>query len=237
MVLTDTGGEAYAPPMTTNTTTLIDLTPHAERIRATRERIAEHLATAATADPISTAAITARDFDRFGTRGQNWNAWTRGALDLVIEALGRTPVIVVTDVQTGHAPFNVTLEGTRSGWSGSTEVLVRYPGGHGTWRLVQNIGAIIPLVATQAKWDALALGSELSTYALYAAQNALDGSTWWAKWKVSPQTGDTWFVSAEEATPGNQHMRSAEDLARHGYTPVPRYGAYTEVAVPRADGT
>lgn len=105
-----------------------------------------------------TTAITARDF--VSPKDHRRLQWNSGAMRHVIAALAGTPVMIITDSQTGSAQLGAILKGVRHGrYGNSDELLVEYRGRVTAFQLFTVGDTIIPLVdetgTTGAKWIAL----------------------------------------------------------------------------------
>lgn len=174
----------------------------------------------------STCLIQPRDFIRT-TTDVNYaaNRWHAGHLRLVVEALKGTRVAIVTDNQTGHMPVGVKLVRVDPRGHGEyPRLVVEYPHGenctvatgvqaacgagcpgyHRTAHLVFNIGVIVPMDASNAKWDATKAFYERSGRVVEAARAEWEpeGCTY-GKFTATPLAQrDLWHVTYEPQREG-----------------------------------
>lgn len=137
-----------------------------------------------------TTAISARDFTP--AKDHRRIQWNSGAMRHVIAALAGTPVMIITDAQTGSTQLGAILKGVRHGRFGnSDELLVEYQGRITAFKLFTIGETIVPLVdetgTTSAKWHAIASyrieGSKAVAKACaeHGASEGREWGTWSAK--------------------------------------------------------
>lgn len=123
------------------------------------------------------SAINARTFNN-NTKDPNRDEWTGGAMQHLVDALKGAPVAIVLDKQTGFTEVNVTLGGVRPGGSGShAHVLVQRVHSDGTtggcWYPLFQVGTVIELGDSRARWTAIDTHREEQTRAIRKLQEHL----------------------------------------------------------------
>lgn len=113
-------------------------------------------ATNTTNTATSTSVIDVYDFSSRTTDVLR-DTWTAGKMRHVINALAGSPVVITVDRRSGHSRIGVTLVGVTRGRYDSTGYRVQVRDDHGVTNFrLDNIGAVIvPLVADNAKWEAI----------------------------------------------------------------------------------
>lgn len=107
----------------------------------------------------SGSAINPADFNK-NTKDPDRHEWTPGQMRHLVRALGDTPVAIVLEKATGFSLVNVQLRDVRKtpGY-GTFQVLVAAPLSDGTiqlcWYSLNNVGTVIILGASRARWTAL----------------------------------------------------------------------------------
>lgn len=160
----------------------------------------------------TTSAILPTDFNK-NTADKNRHLWTPGQMRHLIKVLNGHPVILITDNQTGHAQFNVTLEGVRQtpGY-GTFQVLIRHeyaPGkANRTWTSLYSLGETIMFMPGAprevSKWKVLdSYREECSAATAYAR----------AKWEAEEPD----LYGKYEATPFDYevHVRFTSQKPEH----------------------
>lgn len=105
---------------------------------------------------LSTAVIKASDFYETGDNKDTRDGWKSGALRHVVAALAGSPVVLITDKQTGHAVIGAKLIGLSHSVGGGETLVYEFGDGSRSAALVFTLGSVIvPLESPQAKWDAL----------------------------------------------------------------------------------
>lgn len=123
------------------------------------------------------SAISPRDFNK-NTKDPLRDEWNSGAMHHLVKALNGQPVAIVLNKATGFVEVNVTLGGVRQtpGY-GTFQVLIQRVYSDGTtggcWYPLFQVGTVIELGDSLARWDAVRAYSEEQTAAIVALQNKM----------------------------------------------------------------
>lgn len=171
------------------------------------------------------SSIDARDFNQ-NTADPNRNLWTAGQMRHLVAALGDTPVVVVAEKRTGHTMVGVRLTGVRQtpGY-GTFQVCVERDDADGVtrrcWHPLFNIGTVVILGDSQARWTALRSHSTEYTnakcklYAELVAEHGKDATSELnrgAEWSVGQLDTlvDVYFRSGDRQVRKLRHYRLSE---------------------------
>src|SRR5947209_3226747 len=147
--------------------------------------------------------------------------WTQAKMHHVIQAVGDTHVVLELDKGTGHTVIGVKLLGVRPNpYGGLGQVLIDYcheDGSDGRVLIrLEDVGVVLPLEATNAKWDAIKSHRELVHAGVVKAQaehGDVEGRSW-GKWDAVPLDHRTVMVTY---TPHTGNPAFADKWGERGY--------------------